>query len=241
MKVYLGRWSREHLGRLIDESSKITLAGERVAFLSGHFLHTLYEESTLTGDMSHDEEFVINLAGVDCLTFLEHIEALRLSSSFGEFEERLRGVRYRDGKVSFRSRNHFFTDWRESRSGFVLDVTEEAGGDRAREVLKMLNSKEDGTLFVQGIEPAQRKLAYIPAGALDNSILDRMESGDYAGVYSEKSGLDVSHVGIIVKHGKAVILRHASSDPGRREVVDEDFQQYLSGKPGLILLRPRNV
>jgi hypothetical protein len=115
MKVYLGRWSREHLGRLIDESSKITLAGERVAFLSGHFLHTLYEESTLTGDMSHDEEFVINLAGVDCLTFLEHIEALRLSSSFGEFEERLRGVRYRDGKVSFRSRNHFFTDWRESR------------------------------------------------------------------------------------------------------------------------------
>jgi hypothetical protein len=162
MKVQLGRWNCERLGRLLDKSSNIIHAGERVAFLSGNFLDTPYEETTLIGDMNHDEELVINLEGVDCLTFLEYIEALRLSSGFSEFEERLRGVRYRYGRVSYQHRNHFFTDWLKARPWFVHDVTVETGGGRTKQVLKMLNSKEDGTLFVPGIEPAQRKLAYIP-------------------------------------------------------------------------------
>jgi hypothetical protein len=51
-------------------------------------------------------------------------------------------------------------------------------------------------------------------------------------------GLDVSHVGIIIRDRDALLLRHASSDRRFRKVVDQDFQTYISGKPGLIVLRP---
>lgn len=241
MKIDLGRWSLEDLGRLMGESSGLTDPGERVAFISGHLLHTPYEESTLTGDMNHDEEFVINLARVDCFTFLEYVEAMRLSSSFPEFQERLPGVRYRDARVSYESRNHFFTDWREYHSGRVYDVTGQTGGSRAIKVLKNLNEKDDGTLFLQGIGITPREIGYVPSGDIDRSVMQKLRTGDYAGVYSESPGLDVSHTGIIVKHGNTAVFRHASSASATRAVVDEDFQNYLSDKPGIIVLRPRNV
>jgi hypothetical protein len=64
-----------------------------------------------------------------------------------------------------------------------------------------------------------------------------MKTGDYVGIYSEKEGLDVSHVGIIIKEKDAVNLRHTSSLKKHREVIDEDFKEYLKNKPGIIALR----
>jgi len=70
-------------------------------------------------------------------------------------------------------------------------------------------------------------------------MVQKLKTGDYAGIYSALQGLDVSHVGIIIKDGSYVSLRHASSDRRYRKVIDQDFQEYISGTPGLIVLRPR--
>ena len=53
-------------------------------------------------------------------------------------------------------------------------------------------------------------------------------------------GLDVSHVGIIIRDRDTFLLRHASSDRRSRKVVDQELQEYISGTPGLIILRPRD-
>jgi hypothetical protein len=68
--------------------------------------------------------------------------------------------------------------------------------------------------------------------------MDSLRTGDYVGIYAEARGLDVSHVGIIVKSDDTAHLRHASSIPSHRRVIDEDFVTYMSGKPGMIVLRP---
>jgi hypothetical protein len=65
-----------------------------------------------------------------------------------------------------------------------------------------------------------------------------MRTGDYAGIYSETEGLDVSHVGIVIRKQDALFLRHASSALGAGAVIDQDFLEYMKGRPGLILLRP---
>jgi len=57
------------------------------------------------------------------------------------------------------------------------------------------------------------------------------------GVYSELPGLDVSHVGIIVKKGKT-FLRHASSREQCEKVIDQPLDEYIEGKAGIIILRP---
>lgn len=237
MSDNLGRWSCEELDVLIRKASGIRDIGNRIAFLSGQFLGIAYEESTLVGAVETPEAFVINLKGVDCFTFIDYIEAMRLSGSFSEFRDTLKKVRYRSGRVAVENRNHFFTDWKAHNAASVFDVTEALGEDRAIAVRKRLNQKEDGTFFVPGIAPQDRKIQYIPSEAVDSALMDRLMTGDYAGIYSGLPGLDVSHVGIIIKEKETIFFRHASSK--HRKVVDEDFRDYISGKPGIVVLRPK--
>jgi hypothetical protein len=241
VSVVLGKWTERELDHLLRESAEIKDIGSRINFISEKFLHIEYKESTLIGDKNSPEVFVINLEGVDCFTFVDYIEAMRLSGSFSEFRENVKKVRYREGEVSFENRNHFFTDWREFNSHLVDDVTVLIGAQKTERVVKILNKKEDGTHLLPGIRPVQREIEYIPSGAVDDSVFNELKTGDYAGIYSGIKGLDVSHVGIIIRDGDSIVFRHASSGKDHRKVVDQDFKAYISDKPGLIVLRPKNI
>jgi hypothetical protein len=238
MHCNIGRWTKDELDSIIWEASGIADPGERIALLSEHFFNTPYQESTLIGSDHCEEELVIDLSGLDCFTFLDYVEAMRLSRSFSDFQDRLQQVRYRGSLVSYRTRNHFFTDWAEYRSAFVRDTTKETGKGRAKNLQKTLNRKGDGALFLNGVEPVDRTITYIPTDELDETMLQRLRTGDYAGIYTDSPGLDVSHVGIIIRAGASLFLRHASSSSDLRKIVDQAFMQYMKGKPGLVVLRP---
>ena len=105
--------------------------GRRIEFLSRQFLGVPYKESTLIGTEHTPEMFTINLDAVDCFTYLDYVEAMRRSNNFATFKETLKIVRYREGKVDYTSRNHFFTDWIESNP-FVRDVTADVGREKTQ-------------------------------------------------------------------------------------------------------------
>jgi len=238
MYIDLWRWTEVELDKLILEASLIENSGERIKFLSDFFIGLGYKESTLIGDDSAAEVFVVNLSGVDCFTFVDYIEAMRLSGSLDGFLKNLRQTRYRNSIISYENRKHFLTDWAEYEPATVSDVTEQIGGDKVKGILKTINLKEDRMPLLAGVRSHQRKISYIPAENINGTVIGKLKTGDYAGIYSAMPGLDVSHVGIIIKDGNRVSLRHASSDRRFRKVVDQDFQTYISGKPGLIVLRP---
>ncbi|MBI5846880.1 MAG: DUF1460 domain-containing protein [Nitrospirae bacterium] len=238
MHINIGRWIEDELDRIIREAARIADPGERIAFLSEYFLNTPYQESTLIGSDHREEELVIDLGSLDCFTFLDYVEAMRLSSSYSDFKEKLTQVRYRSGLVSFATRNHFFSDWSEYRSAFVRDVTKEISNDKAKNLKKTLNQKADGTLFLSGVATVDRIITYIPADEIDAPMREKLRTGDYLGIYSDSAGLDVSHVGIIIRAETSLFLRHASSSSDIRKVVDQDFMQYIKEKPGLVVLRP---
>ena len=235
-RILLGRWTVQSLDRLLLQASGITDSGSRIAFLSERFLGTPYKENTLRGGPEVPEILTLNLEEVDCYTYLDYVEAMRLSASFSGLLKMLRRIRYRAGEVSYFKRNHFFIDWREANRRFVADVTRQVGGTYTRIVTKILNRKEDGSPFLSGIPESPRRLAYLPA-EFTGGMVDRLRTGDYGGIYSETAGLDVSHTGIIVLTGGKTLFRHASSL--QRKVVEEELGAYLKGKPGLVLLRPR--
>ncbi|MBZ0155265.1 MAG: DUF1460 domain-containing protein [Alphaproteobacteria bacterium] len=237
--IQLGKWTEKELDALLRAAASIPDTGRRIVFLSGHFLDTAYRESTLTGDSSTPEKLVVNLKEVDCFTFIDYIEAMRLSSSFDEFVQKLKGVRYRDGTVSYENRNHFFTDWSTYNAEHVTDSTARIGGCRTVIMQKRLNEREDGSLLLQDIPAKNRNVAFIPSPAVDREIIDVLRTGDYLGIYSGISGLDVSHVGIFIRAGGKIYLRHASSARRVRKVVDQEFERYLKSKPGIVVLRPK--
>lgn len=236
-RILLGQWTEEEIDDLLKEAPPVSNPAKRINFLSRQFLGVGYKESTLLGDASTPETFVINLGAVDCFTFLDYIEAMRLSNSFAEFRENLIRVRYRLGRVAYENRNHFFTDWVEHNSDFVEDVTPRIGNDSCRRIEKFLNRKEDGSSFLPGIPVRKREISYTPSEVIDDFVIGKLKTADYIGIYSEKEGLDVSHVGIIIKEKDKVKFRHASSV--KRRVIDEDFMEYVKDKPGIVVLRPK--
>jgi hypothetical protein len=237
-QILLGKFSQDELDALIVRDCSIPDISDRIEFLSRRFLGISYRESTLIGDIVIPEVLVVNLEGVDCFTFIDYIEAMRLSESFSGFMDNLKKVRYKSGSVSFENRNHFFSDWKESNSGFIHDITEEVGGLKAEKILKILNRKEDGSSFLPGIAPVQREISYIPSPDIDAPILKKIRTGDYIGIYSHAAGLDVSHVGVFIREGGKSYLRHASSQPEFRKVIDQNFHEYIQNKPGIIIFRP---
>jgi hypothetical protein len=235
--IDLGAWSQESIDILLSTARPLS-PGQRIALISERFIGTPYRESTLLGDEKAEERLVINLASLDCFTFLDTVEAMRRSHTFHEFKANMRLVRYRSGAVDYSTRNHFFTDWIGQHRLYLTDVTAHIGGEVVRTVRKNLNRKDDGTAFVPGIPPLSRDITYLPANALSR-VVATLQTGDYIGVYSPVDGLDVSHTGIVIEVSTGFMLRHASSQESWRQVVDQDLLAYLDNKPGIVVLRPR--
>ncbi|GBE06874.1 MAG TPA: DUF1460 domain-containing protein [Nitrospirae bacterium] len=241
MHILFGKWTENKLDQFLREALAVRDTGERIDLISRQFLETAYKGSTLTGDPQTPEDLVVNLQEVDCFTFLDYVEAMRLSGSFFEFIKNLKKVRYRGGDVAFQNRNHFFTDWLEFNSDMVHDVTEQVGGPGTKSITKILNQKENGSVFLDGVQPAEREIRFIPSGSINEDVISNLQTGDYAGIYSELHGLDVSHAGIIIKNNGPVYLRHASSKSSYHKVIDQDFKHYIYNRPGLIVFRPGNL
>ncbi|MCG2720966.1 MAG: DUF1460 domain-containing protein [Thermodesulfovibrionales bacterium] len=237
--ILLGDNSERELTHLLSQASVNRDTGERIAYLSGQLLGTPYKESSLIGNKDTPEVFVIDLSGVDCFTYLEYVEAMRVSQSFFEFRTNLQKVRYKAGKIAFGARNHFFTDWSEYNAERIDEVTETISINRSVLSEKLLNRKQDGTYFLDGIQPVLRSIRYLPSESVDREICSLLKTGDYLGIYARSPGLDVSHVGIVIKKLDAVFFRHASSQEQYRKVVDEDFRSYLADKLGILILRPK--
>jgi hypothetical protein len=237
-QILLGKFSEAVLDNILKKSSDMNGISDRVKFLSDRFLGVAYMESTLAGGRDIPEILVVNLEGIDCFTFIDYVEAMRMSHSFSDFLENLVRVRYKSGDVSFTSRKHFFTDWASSVPASVNDITGEIAGMETGKSLKVLNLNDDGTYYLPGIEPIEREISYIPSSSIDERVLEKITTGDYVGIYSHAAGIDVSHVGIFIRDGSETYMRHASSQAKIRKVIDEDFRSYVAKTPGIVVLRP---
>lgn len=236
--IKLGKWTEPGIEALMTESVTAGGVGERIGIISAEFLGTPYVANTLTGDANTPEVFTIDLEGMDCFTYVDYVEALSLSDSFPAFEENLKKIRYKDGVIEFRNRNHFFSDWPINNSDKVKDVTLAIGGGKTKSASKSLNLKKDGSVYLPGIPVTSRTIYYIPSSSIDGEVIANLRTGDYVGIFTEIDGLDVSHTGIIVKKGDEAYLRHASSREKNMKVVDESLTEYMAKKPGLVVYRP---
>lgn len=234
-KVILGDWTQQEIETLMEQATLKDGLPARTEFLSGKFLGTPYAGNTLGGASGETERLTVDLSGVDCFTYIDYVESLRLSGSFGEFKRNLVKTRYKDGAVRWENRKHFFSDWVNGDDKNARDVTRETGGDATVTVTKELNRKTDGSLWLPGLAAVKRDVSYVPSGKLSPPVLQEIKTGDYLGIYSDKDGLDVSHTGIAIRKNGAVYLRHASTVHGK--VLDEELAAYMKNKPGLLVYK----
>lgn len=209
---------------------------QKTKIITRALLNTPYSNNTLNMSQSSVERLIVNLNAMDCMTFIEYTEAFKRAENYQQFISNLTDIRYIDQKVTFNHRRHFFTDWVEKPKPLVIDITTRLS-PHAVTVEKKLNLKNDGSFFISGLMVKNRLISYIPIHYVDEGLIKLLKTGDYIGIYSKVQGLDVTHVGIVIKEDNQVIFRNASSLRNNLKVSDIELSRYLEGKDGIIVFR----
>lgn len=200
--------------------------------ISNHFINTKYKANSLIGDLNSKEKLVIDFDSFDCFTFIDTIEALKHSNSFDMFKSKLIYTRYKNGKISYKNRKHFFSDWVTYNKN-IKDITCIVGD--CKKTTKYLNKKSKDKQYLKGIDIVKRDIYYVASKDID---ITKLKAGDYIGIYTKTQGLDVTHTGIIVIKDGFVYLRHASSK--KMKVIDSLLVEYISSTNGIIVYRNDN-
>lgn len=216
--------------RLIAEARAKGPISQRIDFISGALRGTRYQGYTLIGGPTRPEQFVVRDDAFDCVTFCETVLAAALAANRSEFDTVLRTVRYHNGVVAWRERNHYFFEWCQNN---VANKT-------CRWVRMHGAIDLEKTVDTQaGLSRRQFAMNVIPSAAfLANK--SKLERGDIIGFVSRRPNLDYFHTGFIAfdKTG-ALLLRHASQS--RRRVLDERMEQFVAanGVRYVTLVRPQ--
>jgi hypothetical protein len=220
------------VARLIEQSRAVPEAeasvSERMDFVSRLLLGTRYQADTLIGGPEQPERLVVRNDAFDCVTFCEFVLAVAQARNYQEFETMLRAIRYANGAVQWRERNHYFAEWCRSAVSKGICARIDAGGSIA--IARTVNWGNLGRREVT-IE------AVAPAIVLAHG--ERLANGDIIGFVSRRRNLDFFHTGlVIVGDGGALILRHASET--RRRVVDGSLASFVAANnvQYVTLLRP---
>lgn len=221
------------------------------------FLGTPYAAATL--ENGENEWLVINLRQLDCTTFAENCLALARTVKnrkidFDSFASELQRIRYRDGiRNGYPSRLHYFSEWiRNNAKKGLITVKPNRNGVKFDKTINFMSTHPkdypvlaDHPELIAEIADREKRLSatgfwYFPKDNLEN-LLKNLRSGDIVGLTSSIGGIDVNHVGIIVRKNNEFHLLHASQSAGKVLVSDSpipDFLKPTSINTGIIIARP---
>lgn len=219
-----------------------------------YFLGTPYKSGTL--DINKTESLVTMNTAFDCVTFVDYVLALSLyqCDPKSSFEDYLQSIRYRDGKINgYGSRIHYTSEWilQGIYNGYFTEITEALGGRNKQKKIDFMSknshlypsiSKENCSADIIKTEEylSQKMTSYIPKQAVQH-IENQLRNGDIVAITTHTSGLDISHIGIIIIKGNKCHFLHASDKSQSVTMTDGTLFTYLLKNPsqeGIRVLRP---
>ncbi len=231
----------------IDSNLRSKNTQEIEIYVAQWFVGTPYLAATL--DQNKKEQLVINLQGLDCVTFVENLVALTQTINDGKldnesFYRNLQTLRYRDGKLDgYASRLHYFTEWllNNQQKGILTLISDSLGNADFNPSVNILSKNKDknqhladsmvlAEIIKSEIELSKAKLRYITKQHLPK-VEDSIQDGDIIAITTSIKGLDIVHTGIAIKRDNRLFMMHASSTMGKVVVSDVPLSEYLKQKP----------
>ena len=227
----------------------------RIAAISERFLGIPYKVSPLGEGPGgeFDRNPLYRFDGLDCTTYVEETIALSLSSTLSQALDTLQKIRYKNGQISYQTRNHFpEADWIPNNiaAGFITDITERVAGAETRWAEKTVSKKSwygaktatdihgfsqstsaelkqklaDFQSLGQSIPDQTYKLPYVPIEILPQ-VIDRIPSGTIANLVRDPDGgvTMVSHQVLIIDKDGDKYVRHEGINNGAADVPFFDF------------------
>jgi hypothetical protein len=239
--------------------------GDLVGKIAMELKGTPYVGFTL--ELSRDAEFcVVNLKGLDCVTFFEDSLCMARIIKKGKTtpEDLLHEVqltRYRGGKMGdFTTRLHYTTDWffDNERKGVVKILTPELPGAETftqkvgimsehPEHYRQLKAHPELVPVIRGYEEQinARTFKYLPMNKIKDAE-NLLQTGDIVGICTTEQGIDIAHTGLCIKDEQGIVhFMDASSSRGVMRVnLEPDIATCLnwsSKLTGVMFARPLEV
>ena len=243
----------------MTSTTKADLQRQRLLiYIARDFRGIPYVAKTL--EDNNKETLVVNMRQLDCTTYVENVLAVyecvkNNKTTFADYKNYLRLIRYAGGKVSYTTRQHYFTEWIEenTKEGFVSEVKGQNPPFSAKQTLAidfmsthidlypMLNNNVEMRKPIAEMEHrlSGKTYRYIPKSKIKNTRLLRstIHDGDIIAIITKKKGLDTSHIGIAVWHKDGLHLLNASQI--HKKVVEEPMTlyQYMQKHPSQLGIR----
>jgi hypothetical protein len=174
-----------------------------------------YVADSLIGGPDKPERLVVNLQGFDCVTFIECVLAKARTRSRKQFVEELKKTRYREGRVEWSARLHYFSDWMKSnQKRGVIKIRTRGPGSRS------IQTRLD---VVEGLPGRSVRFHVVPKQKI-HLARGRIREGSIVAFASTRSKLDFFHTGLIFM-GDELMLFHASRKA--KKVIAEPLERYL--------------
>lgn len=247
--------------KIVDEASTNGYAGRPIGEVMGavglSFIGTPYVAHSL--EVPGDERLVVNLRAFDCTTFMESVLTLSRcirarSTEFSDYERELQNIRYHGGVIDgYSSRLHYFTGWLQDNQEkqIVRDVTRECGGERDGRVVNYMTTHTSAyrqlttSALIGQIQRMEQNLTaserwYIPKARVE-TISRLLQTGDIIGITTAIEGLDVAHVGLVVRSGGKAKFLHAPLSGSVVTLTSGPLSEYLmrnAQHTGILVARP---
>ncbi|HXX07948.1 MAG TPA: N-acetylmuramoyl-L-alanine amidase-like domain-containing protein [Pseudolabrys sp.] len=227
-----GLAGEKRISLLINEARNKGPISRRIHFISGALRGTRYEGYTLIGGPQRPEQFVVRDDAFDCVTFCETVLAAAIATGPREFDSALRAIRYHNGVVSWRERNHYFFEWGlHNIENKICNAINMPGSIKI----------EKTVYWHKELGKRRFSIVVIPRSVfLSNKSM--LANGDIVGFITQRPNLDYFHVGFVAfgDNGE-LLLRHASQT--NRRVLDERMDRFadVNGVRYVTLLRPQET
>lgn len=233
-------------------------ANEWVILAAKYLLHIPYTEKTL--EIGEEEDLVVNLREMDCMTFIENCLALSRAVQYPYpdylyFIRQLKQIRYREGIIQgYTSRLHYTSDWITDNVNkrIIEDLTFAIGGIKFYpkvsfmsshpELYPALKNNPQNTAIMLDIEHTintRSNYYYIPKHKIKEKE-HMIKDGDIICFTTQIPGLDISHLGIAYRDKGQLSFIHASSKYKKVIINPESLQDYcikMKNTTGIIVLR----
>lgn len=219
---------------------------EKVLEQTAHFfLDTPYVGGTL--EINEKEQLVVNLEGLDCVTYVENVMALSYAVfsknlSFETFKTWLQLIRYYVGDVEgYSSRIHYTTHWIADNEsmGFIKDLSQELSRVKETKEINFMSTHRnaykqlaDDDAMLEKIKHTEKNINkrggfyYLPKQEITTKATEISHMAVVA-IVTSIWGLDTSHIGFAYqKEDEELGFIHASSLQKKVVIDSKTLSEY---------------
>ncbi len=209
---------------------------EKINYFSERFLGMPYN-LTCAGDGPYallEAWPLVNFDQTNCMVFCEHVLALSISDSWDNFFNNLQQIRYKDGIIGMKTRNHYtMADWLPENNWLLADVSRQVGGKHTKSVTRTISHKtffkNKGMTDMLYVKPDREiTVEYVPLDALAE-VEDNTKTGDICALlFAGKDDIFSAHMLMVAEKDGQKVFRESSSS--KMTTFDTPYQEWVKDK-----------